>query len=125
MYIFLIIIAMMSAIFMIMAVLLQKSKKEGGLDPLASGTTQLMGITKTTNLLEKITWGLAFSIAVCSIVSTFYLKQNIYKKSTFESPNVKVAKEKALLKSKQKEEGKKDIGSNKKEQAKNTEKKGS
>lgn len=107
MHILFIIIAIMSAIFMILAVLLQKSKKEGGLDPLASGTTQLMGITKTTNLLEKVTWGLAFSIAACSIVTTFYLKKNINKKSVFYSPNVKIAKERALLNSKQKEEANK------------------
>ncbi|MCP3660046.1 MAG: preprotein translocase subunit SecG [Bacteroidetes bacterium] len=98
MYISLIIIAIISAIFMIMAVLLQKSKKEGGLDPLASSTTQIMGITKTTNLLEKFTWGLAFTIAFCCMASTFYLKRNFGKKSQqFISPNVKVAKEKALL----------------------------
>ena len=95
-FIFLTIIAMISSVLLIFAVLLQKSKKEGGLDPMASSTTQLMGVTNTTNLLEKVTWGFAFTIALCSIGSTFYLKRNMNRKFVFSSPNIRVAQERDM-----------------------------
>ncbi len=97
MYILFIIIAIICSLLMIVAVLLQKSKKEGGIDPLATESTKLIGITKTTDLLGRVTWSLAFIITVSAVISSYYIKKKITG-GTFYSPNVKAAQTKDLLK---------------------------
>lgn len=59
---------------MILLVLVQNSKG-GGLAQGFSSTNQIMGVRKTTDFLEKATWGLAATILVLSIVTAaFYPK---------------------------------------------------
>ncbi len=98
MYILFIIIAVICSLLMIIAVLLQKSKKEGGIDLLASESTKLIGITKTTDLLGRVTWSLAFIITVSAVISSYYIKRKVAGKGIFYSPNVKAAQSKGLLK---------------------------
>jgi preprotein translocase subunit SecG len=69
MYIFLSILVLLASIILIFIVLIQNSKGGG----LASGFTasnQIMGVRKTTDFLEKATWGLASVVLVgCVLVS--------------------------------------------------------
>ena len=61
------IVIFLAAILMIGVVLIQKSKG-GGLAASASNYNQFMGVRKTTDFIEKATWGLAIIICVLSIV---------------------------------------------------------
>jgi len=66
-----------AAIILILMVLVQKSKGAG----LASGfasSNQIMGVRKTTDFVEKATWGLAGTIIVLSLVSTLVLRDVAY-----------------------------------------------
>lgn len=70
MYIFFSILIVIAALLLIGVVLIQKSKG-GGLASDYSGANQMMGYRKTTDVIEKITWGLAIFICVCSILSSY------------------------------------------------------
>lgn len=73
MYVFLAILIVIAAILLIGAVLIQKSKG-GGLASNYAGGNQYMGYRKTTDFIEKTTWGLAIAICVLSICASFALK---------------------------------------------------
>jgi len=61
------------AVLLILAVLIQNSK--GGLSSsMGSASSQLIGVKRTTDLLEKVTWGLAVSIMLLCLVSNFVLE---------------------------------------------------
>lgn len=70
MYLGLIILVAIVAVLLILVVLVQNSKG-GGLSSEFSGagTAQMFGVKKTTDLLEQITWGLASTVIVISLVS--------------------------------------------------------
>lgn len=75
MYIFIIVLIVLAALALILAVLVQKSKGSG----LASGfasSNQIMGVRKTTDVVEKATWGLAITIVVLSLASSAFLKNS-------------------------------------------------
>ncbi len=62
------------AVLLILAVLIQNSK--GGLSStMGSASSQLIGVKRTTDLLEKVTWGLAISIMILCLVSNFVLER--------------------------------------------------
>ena len=70
MYLLLVILMVIAAILMCFIVLIQNSKG-GGLASGFSSSNQIMGVRKTTDFLEKATWGLAaFSIATAYVVPT-------------------------------------------------------
>lgn len=71
MYIFITILILVAAILMIFIVLVQNSKG-GGLAAGFSSSNQIMGVRKTTDFLEKFTWGLAAVIIVLSILTAKY-----------------------------------------------------
>lgn len=73
MYIFLSILIVIACLLLIGAVLIQKSKG-GGLASDYSAGNQYMGYRKTTDFIEKATWGLAIFICVVSICASFALK---------------------------------------------------
>jgi len=61
---------MLLAVLLIIVILPQSSSKGGGLTgSMASGANQLIGVKKTTDLLEKITWGLMIGIFVFSLLT--------------------------------------------------------
>ena len=60
----------LASILLVGVVLIQKSKG-GGLAASASNYNQFMGVRKTTDFVEKATWGLAIFICVLSIMSAF------------------------------------------------------
>lgn len=75
------------AVLLILVVLAQ-NPKGGGLSSQfgGSGTTQLMGVKKTGDLLEKLTWGFAIVLLVLS-VSTNFIQPNT-EGDVLSSPNI-------------------------------------
>lgn len=80
MYIFLSILIVLACVLLIGVVLIQKSKG-GGLASDYSGGNQFMGYRKTTDFVEKATWGLAIFICIVSIFASFAIKSTSGYKS--------------------------------------------
>ncbi|MDR1793733.1 MAG: preprotein translocase subunit SecG [Bacteroidales bacterium] len=88
-YSILLVIIVIAAILMGLAVLMQNSKG-GGLSSTFGGASQIMGVRKTADFLEKATWGLAISIVVLCFVSSFLMKSPT--SGTTETQGSKAAK---------------------------------
>ena len=67
MYTLFVILIVVAAILMIGIVLIQESKG-GGLSSSFAGYNQVAGVRKTTDFIEKATWGLAAAMVVISII---------------------------------------------------------
>ena len=80
---------------MVLVVLAQNSKG-GGLSSQfgGSGTSTLIGVKKTGDLLEKITWGLGIAIFALSLSTNFILGTNAG--NGLSSPNIDRAQDSAL-----------------------------
>jgi preprotein translocase subunit SecG len=72
MYLLLVVLMVIAAILMCFIVLIQNSKG-GGLSSGFSSSNQIMGVRKTTDFLEKTTWGLAAFIVILSVASAYVL----------------------------------------------------
>ena len=70
MYTILAILITIASILLIGVILIQKSKG-GGLAANVNNYNQFMGVRKTTDFVEKATWGLSIFICVLSIWSAF------------------------------------------------------
>ncbi|MCD8318921.1 MAG: preprotein translocase subunit SecG [Paraprevotella sp.] len=88
MYTVLVILIVILAVLMCLIVLIQESKG-GGLASSFSASNQIMGVRKTTDVIEKLTWGLAAAMVVLSVASVFFIP----KVSTVESAMMKAATE--------------------------------
>jgi len=64
------------AILLILVVLVQNSKG-GGLASNFSASNQVMGVQKTSELIEKVTWGLVISLFVLCISLSFVIKSSV------------------------------------------------
>jgi preprotein translocase subunit SecG len=73
MYLVLIVIIVIAAVLLGLAVLMQNSKG-GGLSSTFSSSSQIMGVRRTADFLEKATWGLAIAIVVLSFASTYFTR---------------------------------------------------
>ena len=69
MYNVLIALIVIAAILLALVVLIQESKG-GGLASGFASHNNVMGVRRTTDFIEKTTWGLAIAIAVLSVVSS-------------------------------------------------------
>ena len=89
MFTLLITIIVILAVLLILVILSQDSK--GGVGAaFGGGASQIMGVTKTGNILEKSTWVLAIAILVLSLSSSaFYSTSDA---DQFSSPNIENAK---------------------------------
>lgn len=83
------------AVLLILVVLAQ-NPKGGGLSSQfgGSGTSQLMGVKKTGDLLEKLTWGFAIALLVLSVSTNFI--QPSEEQDVLSSPNIENAQSPAL-----------------------------
>ena len=72
MYPLIIVLVILAAILMCGIVLIQESKG-GGLASGFSSSNQIMGVRKTTDFLEKATWGLAIAMVVLSVISAAFV----------------------------------------------------
>ena len=70
MYLLLVILIVLAAVMMCFIVLIQNSKG-GGLASGFSSSNQIMGVRKTTDILEKTTWGLAAFMVVLSVATAY------------------------------------------------------
>ncbi|MDO4217243.1 MAG: preprotein translocase subunit SecG [Bacteroidales bacterium] len=73
MYLFVIILILVVCALLAGAVLIQNSKG-GGLAANFSAPNQIMGVRKTTETIEKITWIMAACLIVLSIIATAMIK---------------------------------------------------
>lgn len=71
----LIVLVALVCILLIIVVLVQ-NPKGGGLDSTfgGSGANQMFGAAKSTDLIEKITWGLAIALFVLCIITAIMVK---------------------------------------------------
>ena len=72
MYTLFLILIVLAAVLMIAIVLIQESKG-GGLASNFSSSNSIMGVRKTTDFVEKATWGLAIAMIVLSVLSVAFL----------------------------------------------------
>ena len=70
MYPLLIVLIVLASLLMCFIVLIQESKG-GGLASSFSSSNQIMGVRKTTDILEKTTWGLAIAMVVFSVATAW------------------------------------------------------
>jgi preprotein translocase subunit SecG len=68
MYILITVLIVIASVLLSLLVLVQNSKG-GGLAAGFSSSNQIMGVRKTTDFLEKATWGLVIFVVVLSIAS--------------------------------------------------------
>ena len=69
-YVIFAVLILIASVLLVGVVLIQKSKG-GGLAANVSGYNQFAGVKRTTEFVEKATWGLAIFICVLSIASAF------------------------------------------------------
>lgn len=72
MYNVLIVLIIIAAILLAIIVLIQESKG-GGLASGFSASNAIMGVRRTTDMIEKATWGLAIAVVVLSVISTYVM----------------------------------------------------
>ena len=83
---------MLVSIILVLVVLAQNSKG-GGLTSQfgGSGTSQLMGVKKTGDILEKMTWGLAIALMLLTLSTKFITRSD--SDEQFSSPNIENAQQ--------------------------------
>ncbi len=81
---FLTILIALVCVLLILVVLIQ-NPKGGGLDSTfgGSGANQMFGAAKSTDLIEKITWGLAITLFVLCIITAIIVKGQSTGAGTF------------------------------------------
>jgi len=86
------------AALLITLVVLAQNSKGGGLSNQfgGSGTSQIMGVKKTGDLLEKLTWGLAIAIMVLSLTAHATLKNTVLNPG-MNSPILEQAEQQTIL----------------------------
>lgn len=82
-YLLLIGFIVFASILMCFIVLVQNSKG-GGLASSFASSNQIMGVRKTTDFIEKMTWGLAIAMVVLSIASSYVLPKVVSNNSVME-----------------------------------------
>lgn len=83
MYTLFVIFIVIAALLMIFIVLIQESKG-GGLSSNFSSANSLAGVRKTTDLVEKITWGLAIAMVVLSVLCAYVAPSVTAQQSAME-----------------------------------------
>ena len=83
MYTLFVILIVVAAVLMIGIVLIQESKG-GGLASNFSNYNQIGGVRKTTDFIEKTTWGLAIAMVVISVACAYVAPQTSTNGSVME-----------------------------------------
>ncbi|MCH8903921.1 MAG: preprotein translocase subunit SecG [Bacteroidetes bacterium] len=76
MYIFLTVLIVIACVFLILIVLVQNPKGGGLSATFGGGSTQYFGVQRTTDFLEKATWGLAIAVFVLSLGMNVFLDKS-------------------------------------------------
>jgi preprotein translocase subunit SecG len=91
MYTLIVILILIVCIALALAVLVQNSKG-GGLAANFSAPNQVLGVRKTTETIEKITWGLAIALVVLSLAATTAIPRHSAESSINTEVDVNAAK---------------------------------
>lgn len=94
MYTFIITLTIVVAVLLVLVVLAQNSKG-GGLSSQFGGSgssTQMIGVKRTADFLEKATWGLAIGLMVLTLTSSLLLDSQTPDPG-FTSPNIESAQD--------------------------------
>lgn len=84
------------AILLVLVVLAQNPKGSGLSSQFGgSGATQLMGVKRTTDIMEKITWGLGIALVIFALATNFFIAQPGQQGPI--SPNVDRAQERTVM----------------------------
>ena len=78
-----IVLICLASLLMIFIVLIQESKG-GGLASNFSSTNAIMGVRKTTDFIEKATWGLAIAMVIFSIFCAYTAPKAVTDESVLE-----------------------------------------
>lgn len=70
MYLLFVVLIVLAALLLCFVVMIQNSKG-GGLASSFASSNQIMGVRKTTDFIEKLTWGLAAFMVVVSIATAY------------------------------------------------------
>ncbi len=83
---------------LLVLIILAQNSKGGGLSSQFGGsaTSQIMGVKRTGDLLEKLTWGFAIAIVVLSLGANKIIDKNQPVQGTV-SPNVEAAQQKSAI----------------------------
>ena len=84
MYTLFVVLIVLVALLMIFIVLIQESKG-GGLASNFSSSNSIMGVRKTTDVIEKLTWGLAAAMVVISVACAYVAPQAAGESSVMEN----------------------------------------
>ncbi|MEK6477901.1 preprotein translocase subunit SecG [Catalinimonas sp. 4WD22] len=98
MFTFIISLAIVAAVLLILVVLSQNSKG-GGLSSQFGGagsSNQMIGVKRTTDLLEKLTWGLAIGLIILTLSSSFLIDNQTAENGSI-SPNIDRAQDRSVL----------------------------
>ncbi len=90
MYSIVIVLIVLAAVLMCLIVLIQESKG-GGLAAGFSSANSLGGVRKTTEFVEKATWGLAIAMVVLSVVAAYLIPGETTQSSVVEKAPVQTA----------------------------------
>ena len=88
MYLLFIGLIVIAALLLCFVVMIQNSKG-GGLASSFASSNQIMGVRKTTDFIEKLTWGLAGFIVVISIACAYVLPTTTDESSVIMEQAVK------------------------------------
>ena len=83
---------------LLVLIILAQNSKGGGLSSQFGGSTtsQIMGVKRTGDLLEKLTWGFAIAILVLSLGANKILDKRQVSQGVV-SPNIEAAQEKSAI----------------------------
>ena len=90
MYTSIVILVVLASVLMCLIVLIQESKG-GGLAADYSNNNQILGAPKTTNFIEKATWGLAAAMIVLSVISVAFLENGSSNESVLQQNAIEQA----------------------------------
>lgn len=90
MYSIIIVLIVLAAVLMCLIVLIQESKG-GGLAAGFSSANSLGGVRKTTEFVEKATWGLAIAMVVLSVAAAYLIPTETTQSSVVEGAPIQTA----------------------------------
>jgi preprotein translocase subunit SecG len=70
-------LAIFVSILLVLVVLSQSSKGGISANFIGAGASQMMGVKRTSDLLEKLTWGFAIALVVLTLSSNFFIPRPV------------------------------------------------
>ena len=85
--------------FLLILVILAQNSKGGGLSSQFGGssTSQLIGVKKTGDFLERLTWGLAIALLLLTLSTDFLITNDGDGADTSVSPNIEKAQDRTIV----------------------------